>query len=340
MRSFAPLLVLAIAIAASFIFAQARSQVSGTMSAPGTVPSGYSILGETPSSPPGYTLQGEIETGGWRVRVGGAYQAFATAVEVNGKFYVIGGYDSTGLSSRNEEYDPLTQSWTIKASMPTPRWHATSAAVNGKMYVIGGADGNFAALAVVEEYDPATDTWTTRASLPTARFDTGSAEIGGEIYVVGGAASLSDQNGVTLNEIYDSVTNTWQTKAPMLSTHLHPAVAEIDGRLYVAGGKTVTTEAYDPTTDTWSLRSASPLYSQRPAGAILNGQLYFAMNAPQQATIQYDPIADHWTAGVPLPCPAQADVLFASTGSELHAFAQLDHWELAPSVVYYVHRRN
>ena len=40
-----------------------------------------------------------------------------------------------------EEYDPATNSWRARSSMPTPRNHATSGVVNGKIYVIGGRVG-------------------------------------------------------------------------------------------------------------------------------------------------------------------------------------------------------
>src|SRR5215470_9545503 len=40
-----------------------------------------------------------------------------------------------------EEYDPATNSWRSRASMPTPRDHAVTGSVNGRIYVIGGRTG-------------------------------------------------------------------------------------------------------------------------------------------------------------------------------------------------------
>jgi hypothetical protein len=58
-------------------------------------------------------------------------------------------------------------SWTVKASMPTPRGLHTAgvakdAAGRQILYVFGGTDGEEDGFSTVETYDPATDTWTTQ----------------------------------------------------------------------------------------------------------------------------------------------------------------------------------
>ena len=87
---------------------------------------------------------------------------------VNGKIYAIGGRIEQvfhpGGPNRGrviqvidvptvEAYDPLTDTWTQMADMPTPSSQLSPCAVNGKIYVIGYS-------AVVQEYDPVTDEWT------------------------------------------------------------------------------------------------------------------------------------------------------------------------------------
>src|ERR1700719_4091583 len=59
-------------------------------------------------------------------------------VAVNGKMYVIGGWDDGKARGANYEYDPATDKWTKKKSMPRPAHHAALAAYNGKIYVCGG----------------------------------------------------------------------------------------------------------------------------------------------------------------------------------------------------------
>ena len=75
-----------------------------------------------------------------------------TSAVVNGKIYVIGGFNGSALSVV-EEYDPITDTWVTKASMPTARYHITSGVVAGKIYVIGGSSGS-TTLSTVEVYTP------------------------------------------------------------------------------------------------------------------------------------------------------------------------------------------
>ena len=89
----------------------------------------------------------------------------------NGRVYAIGGL-SAGRTlnplSIVEEYDPATNSWTTRASMPTARFDlGVAAAPNGKIYAIEGHVIDFRDVSTVEEYDPAADTWTMRARMPT-----------------------------------------------------------------------------------------------------------------------------------------------------------------------------
>ncbi len=83
------------------------------------------------------------------------------ASEVNGKIYVIGGWDAwkdPTLLATVEMYDPATNTWERKADMPTARGALATAVLDGKIYAIGGARGR-SAFSTVEVYDPATDTW-------------------------------------------------------------------------------------------------------------------------------------------------------------------------------------
>jgi hypothetical protein len=78
---------------------------------------------------------------------------------VNGKIYAIGGL-TEGLGndlSPVEEYDPVTDTWTMTADMPTARSGLATSTVNGKVYAIGGWIGNYppaSAISTVEEYTP------------------------------------------------------------------------------------------------------------------------------------------------------------------------------------------
>src|SRR5207253_11117226 len=51
---------------------------------------------------------------------------------VNGKMYVIGGWDDGKAAGINYEYDPATDKWTQKKGMPRSAHHAAIVTANGK----------------------------------------------------------------------------------------------------------------------------------------------------------------------------------------------------------------
>lgn len=142
-----------------------------------------------------------------------ARQQLGAAFGPDGKLYVFGGCSCVGgLSYKpgdaeserraqaeseamkhsvalTEAYDPVTNTWSDRAPIPTPRMSLSAAAgLDGKIYVIGGqprwAGGP---LATVEIYDPATDTWSKGPSLRIGRQGHASAVTGdGRIWVTGG----------------------------------------------------------------------------------------------------------------------------------------------------------
>jgi len=174
------------------------------------------------------------------------------------KIYVIGGATTPSGSKETavhparphvsqgtvEEYDPATNTWRQRSSMPTPRNHATTGVVNGKIYVIGGRVGGAfitsgsSNVDVVEEYDPATDAWgSPRAKMPSPRSAMASGVYGGRIYVTGGEGQDS-QRMYTFRalEAYDPANNRW-TILPSMPVSRHGlAGAVIGNRLHMVSG--------------------------------------------------------------------------------------------------------
>jgi len=62
----------------------------------------------------------------------------ATAVGINGRLYVIGGYNGGDPLTAMEAYNPATNTWGTVTGMPTARWSPGAGAINGKIYVAGG----------------------------------------------------------------------------------------------------------------------------------------------------------------------------------------------------------
>jgi N-acetylneuraminic acid mutarotase len=137
----------------------------------------------------------------------------AAVVGSDGLIYAIGGFSFRvlgGVLSTVEVYDPLSNSWTVKGPMPSPRANfAATVGPNGLIYVIGGESSGSSYQRSMEVYDPAMSSWSVNAApLPAANAAL-SAVLGpdGRIYVIGG----STPNGTCVQtvEIYDITTNSW-----------------------------------------------------------------------------------------------------------------------------------
>jgi len=102
-----------------------------------------------------------------------------------------------------EEYNPATDTWTMKADMLTARTIHSSAALNRKIYVIGGANNWGSCLSIVEVYDPATNTWAKGLDMPTARGCHSMSVVNGKIYVIGGTLHPSSWMPTSTVEVYD-----------------------------------------------------------------------------------------------------------------------------------------
>jgi len=209
-------------------------------------------------------------------------ELYGTAV--NGKMYVIGGWDDGKAAGINYEYDPATDKWTQKKGMPRSAHHAAIATANGKLYVIGGfvppkdtqipTGGAWEPIADVWEYDPAADSWKSLAPLPTKRGAAVAVEVGGNIYVIGGATTVADSKDpyftffgpslvLTTNEVFNPATNKWESRRPMSVARNHAYAAAVNGKIYVIGGRTGhafilsatntdVVEEYSPVSDMWS----------------------------------------------------------------------------------------
>ena len=133
-------------------------------------------------------------------------RAYLGAAAVDGKIYAIGGIGGPIPGwynmSVNEEYDPETNSWTTKASMPSARHNILAAAVDGKIYAIGGwTSGPGNVLGNNEEYDPMNDSWDTMTPMPTAR-TAGGAAVNNKLYVIGGFGNGMLDVPLATNEEY------------------------------------------------------------------------------------------------------------------------------------------
>ncbi len=236
---------------------------------------------------------------------------------VDGKIYAIGGSKLKkvqmpgGFTSEGEElatvemYDPITDTWTQKTDMPTPKKTMTCV-VDGKIYAVGGwlNTNEKPHLETVVVYDPATDRWTKVQSMNHARCSAAIDVVNGEIYAIGGFgwSQVEGQLDVYLSnvEVFNPKTNQWQERTEMITPKALHAASVIDGKIYVIGGyfkkdkefkKLSTIEIYDPTTDDWIQASDLPIGKWGHKTEVIDGQIYIFGGGPAKSVQVYDPKA-------------------------------------------------
>lgn len=279
------------------------------------------------------------------------------AAVVNGKIYVIG-------KSVTFEYDPEIDTWTNKTSMPTPRVSFAVAACQDKIYVIGGVVGGYpngVNTGVNEVYDPATDSWENKISMPTKRSQLNANVINGKIYLIGGRTGQA-YSTVNLNQVYDTETDTWTSKKPIPYLVVDYASAVVDNKIYVIGGQDEFhgpmnldfTQIYYSENDSWSQGAPIPADLDAAAGAAtLNAGagVTSGVLAPKRIYVMggggfglavdqnfiYDPVADAWSSGLPMPTPRFAaavavvdDLIYAIGGMESYGVASTTNERYTP----------
>jgi N-acetylneuraminic acid mutarotase len=200
--------------------------------------------------------------------------------EANGKIYAIGGTTASGqyppdgsaggFVGTNEEYDPATDTWNTKASMPTPRDYFAIAACQNKIYCIGGAIGftvdersgfySYVTSGVTEVYDAVTNTWVTKKSMPFNGMKICANVVNDVIYVMQG----------TYVYAYDPINDSWTNKNRMPATPYQgsgspPVSAVVNNKIIVTGefqnGYSHSEQKvliYDTETDSWSEGNSGP----------------------------------------------------------------------------------
>lgn len=233
-----------------------------------------------------------------------ARQEMPTAV-LQGKIYVIGGYDSAGRSTNTVQvYNPVANSWTMAQGIPLANNHCGAAVAAGKLYTFGGLSNQ------TFVYNSDANAWVAVAPMRYQHGNTAAVGVvANKIYVAGGTQGSTSLSQL---EVYDPATNTWTTLAPMSVPRNHAAGAVINGKFYVVGGRGSSLasynvlEVYDPQTNKWSMRAPMPTARSGIAAAAVNGKLWVFGGETSSLHGQvevYDPVSNTWSRLPPMAAP-------------------------------------
>ena len=252
-------------------------------------------------------------------------------IAAEGKVYAIGGTTSSdsfieGVMGTNEQYDPTTDVWVYKASMPTPRAFFAIASYQNKIYCIGGAVGmklldersGFYSIIdsnKVEVYDTLKDTWATKASMPTSGgIDISAQEINGKIYVTGNTYIL----------VYDTINDSWidtgSTPMPrysavidnkIIATNVHDVLLPPTSPYYGGSYPAQQVVIYDPEKNNLTQGKDGQIGIGGTAVGATTGvkapkRVYVLGVASQKVPLlsvnqAYDPITDTWSEATSMP---------------------------------------
>ena len=192
---------------------------------------------------------------------------------------------SSGISQVVQQYEPATNSWSGRTTMPLPLHHCGVASVEGYVYVVGGTlarDQNnvMEVTAECHRYDVVNNTWSSIGRMLTPRSEHVALVLNNVIYAVGGV----DNQGHSLSsmEFYKVEEDKWYYTHSMNDMRVGLAATGHAGQVFVVGGTTGMgegclldgVESYAPTTNKWTQRSNFPLPLCHGSLIDINGALY------------------------------------------------------------------
>jgi N-acetylneuraminic acid mutarotase len=202
------------------------------------------------------------------------------AVTVNDKIYVIGGTGQGGIGGDSVfEFDPATQLWTTKTSMPEVRTDTAIATHGGLIYVAGGGNAGFTSSSLFR-YDPTTDAWTAGSPMSEPREGASAAVIGGQVLVYGGSttAHVPDAGYRRVLERYDPIMDAWIEREPG-QPRRDMGVTVLNEIMYAFGGSNVsrtlnTARSFDDASNSWSVEVQLPVAQGYNRAEAVNGKIY------------------------------------------------------------------
>lgn len=188
---------------------------------------------------------------------------YAVAFPAAGGLYVFGG-DNYGAKNDLYRFDPGTNEWSARATMPSKGLIGSACMVFGdKIFILGGkVHHDSVPTAAVWEYDAVHDGWSRKNDLPFGRrWRAAAASLGGLGYVAGGIDSADKKLDDFLE--YDPGNDSWKKigTLPVWPPPGYATLQPLTNKLVLFGGQD---SAYKYSKALWYFRVAQQDWQQGP----------------------------------------------------------------------------
>jgi len=158
--------------------------------------------------------------------------AYHGVVELEGKLYIVGGYDGQQYLDSLYCLDMSTMIWEEMSSMMSKRCYIATTVFDGKIFALGGHDGS-SRLKTVEMYDPSSNMWTEMPSMKYRRSDFGATVHDGKLFAVGG---FDGQDVLSSVEYFCPIEGDWIESSPLITPRTGNTAMAMEDKILVLGG--------------------------------------------------------------------------------------------------------
>jgi len=232
-------------------------------------------------------------------------------IEVGGKFYLIGGLETSVVSI----YDPVFAGWTTGSASPVPLHHFQAVSYQGLIYVMGAFTTGDTPATSIYIYNPSSDSWTQGPAIPRPRGAAGVVAVNNKFYMIGGLTNGHQDGWVKWVDQFDPATLTWTELPDAPRERDHFQAVAINSTIYLAGGRKTNAsgtmysgtvaevDVYDVTNEYWyTLPSSANLINPRAGAAtvVLNNEIHVlggensSSSVGLTATHIFDPVKKLW----------------------------------------------
>lgn len=205
-------------------------------------------------------------------------RAFAAAVSIGRRIYVLGGINTSQEPlAIVEEFDVTSGTWHRRPDLRTPRSRFAAVAAGGRILALGGhsSSGN---LNGTEIYHPLSGRWELGPQLLLARHGHAAVVADGVVYVLGGYASF---DGVTAGPVAAvealKLTNSfWERRADLPTARGFFGAVAVGKEIYAIGGRLLSgspIERYSVASNKWDVLGEMPAPRQRFGAALVGSRI-------------------------------------------------------------------